>query len=149
MERRKNSGRVSSRLRFESVSFFGFSSSHPPSRASALSHAAVPGALALHVFNGCLPNQAFTAGNFSAPHCVRRRRAPFLAGLSTVPGCLALAREEGRWGGWGCGVGPVPTLQLCSFFSPISDNSECDQATEKPKTTERQGRADNFLGSPV
>lgn len=30
-------------------------------------------------------------------------------------------------------MGPVPTLQLCSFFS-FSDNSECDQATEKPKT---------------
>ncbi len=92
----------------------------PPSRTSSLLHAAMPGALALHIFNGCLPNQAFTAGNFSAPHCVRRRRAPFLAGLSTVPGCLVLAREEGRWGGWGCGVGPVPTLQLCSFFPSLT-----------------------------
>lgn len=131
MERRKNSGRVRSRLRLESVLFFGFFSLRPPSRTSSLSHAAVPGPLALYVFNGCLPNQAFTAGNFSAPHCVRRRRAPFLAGLSAVPGCLVLAREKGRWGGWGCGVGPVPTLQLCSFFS-FSDKSEFNQATEKP-----------------
>lgn len=65
MERRKSSGGVTS---LESFLFVGFSSVFAPLSLRA----AVPGTLSLHVFNGCLPNQAFTAGNFSTPHSVRR-----------------------------------------------------------------------------
>lgn len=62
--------------------------------------AAVPGTLSLHVFNGCLPNQAFTAGNFSTPHSVRREELHSWLGWAP---CQAASRLPGRKGGEGEG----------------------------------------------
>lgn len=80
----------------------------PTSQTVSLSFSLLCLELFPHILNGCLPNQAFTAGNFRTPHCVRRRSAPFLAQRCAAPGGLELAKERGG----GSNLGSVPALQL-------------------------------------
>lgn len=145
MERRKSSGGVTSRFCFESFLFFGFSSVCPPSRASTLSRTLPCLALFLYTFlMGVFPIRLLLQ-EISAHH-IAWGDEELHSWLGSAP-CQAASRLPGRKGGegeGGCGVGPVPALQLCSFFFFFSDNSEYDQATEKKKTTEQQERADTF-----
>lgn len=118
MERRKSSGGVTSRFCFESFLFFGFSSVCPPSRASSLSRTLPCLALFLYTFlMGVFPIRLLLQ-EISAHH-IAWGDEELHSWLGSAP-CQAASRLPGRKGGegeGGCGVGPVPALQLCSFFS--------------------------------
>lgn len=117
MERRKSSGGVTSRFCFESFLFFGFSSVCPPSRASTLSRTLPCLALFLYTFlMGVFPIRLLLQ-EISAHH-IAWGDEELHSWLGSAP-CQAASRLPGRKGGegeGGCGVGPVPALQLCSFF---------------------------------
>lgn len=126
--------------------FYLYSPSHTHFLSLTLSFSLSLSCLELfpHIFNGCLPNQAFTAGNFRTPHRVRRRRAPFLAQLCTAPGSVELAKERGG----GSDLGSVPTLQLGkSFPFPFFNNRKGEEATQKKKKKTQTVLVSVFLNS--